>query len=150
MNQLVRPGLGLFLTTWMLCAPSAASAQSIPGQPGVSGSGMPASAMMANPYLNPYLNPYMNPAMTQQPMNSGNALLYLYAAQAANGGMGSGRISNSRVQQQPSRPQAALAGTPAATPGGGASRFFNPGPVNVNGAGRYYNRSSRYFMNNGR
>jgi hypothetical protein len=51
---------------------------------------------------------------------------------------------------QPSKPKAALAGTSAGTPGGGASRYFNPGPVNANGAGRYYNRSGRYFMNNGR
>jgi hypothetical protein len=142
------PGIGILVAAWALAHPSSAGAQVGSVPPLTQGSSMPASAMMSNPYLNPYLNPYMNPAMTQQPMNSNNALLYLYAAQAANGGVGSGRMSGARMQA--TQPRAALAGTPASTPGGGAARFFNPGPVNVNGAGRYYNRSGRYFMNNGR
>ena len=37
----------------------------------------------------------------------------------------------------------------AAFPGSGAARFFNPGPVNVGGAGRYYNRRNTYFNSNG-
>jgi hypothetical protein len=148
MIKLGGSAVGMLVATWLLAHPSGASAQTGPVPPASQGSSMPPSAMMANPYLNPYLNPYMNAAATQQPMNANNALLYMYMANAANGGIGSGRLSTARAQAP--APKAALAGSSARTPGGGAARFFNPGPVNANGAGRYYNRSSRYFMNNGR
>ncbi len=148
MSKTFRRTVGLVTLASALAHPSDVTAQVGGTRPTSTGAGMPASAMMANPYLNPYLNPYMNQAMTQQPMNSNNALLYLYASQAANGGIGSGRISGSRGQAP--KPVPAVTATPARTPGGGASRYFNPGSVNANGAGRYYNRSGRYFMNNGR
>ena len=136
------------------------------------------AAMMANPYLNPYLNPYMNPTATQRPMSGRDAALYLYMANSANGGLGSGQVSGTRpipgavnvgVAGQravaPARPQAAggaaskrLKGklpaaempNSASEPGSGAAKFFNPGPGNSNGAGRYYARRNTYFNSNGR
>jgi hypothetical protein len=137
-------GIGLVILAWALISPLEASAQfAPPPTPGAS-----TSPFTGNPYLNPALNPYLNPAMTQQPINRNNALLYLYAAQSANGGIGSGQLSNARV----SRPQPKAAEMPnsASTPGGGAARFFNPGPVNTNQAGRYFNQRSRRPVNNGR
>jgi len=141
-------GIGLVISAWVLINRPGASAQLAPAPPPTQGPAMPPAAMLANPYLNPYLNPYMNPAATLQPMSPNNALLYLYAANSANGGIGSGRMSGSRPQA--ARPRVAELPNSVAHPGGGAARFFNPGPVNVNGAGRYYNVRSRYFNNNGR
>lgn len=113
-----------------------------------SGSSVPPASMMANPYLNPYLNPYMSPIATQQSMKPGNALLYMYAANSANGGLGSGRLSGTRGGL-PSRAKPAEMPNSAAHPGGGASRYFNPSPSSVS-SGRYYNQRGRYFQNNGR
>jgi hypothetical protein len=84
-----------------------------------STSNQPSSAMMMNPFYNPYMNPLLNPAAPQQKLTTSNALLYMYTANSAS------------------------------TPGGGAARYFNPGPVNTGGAGRYYNQRGRNFMNNG-
>jgi hypothetical protein len=148
MVKIGQMGIGLVVSAWALINPLGASAQLAPAPPPSQGTAMPPAAMLANPYLNPYLNPYMNPAATLQPMNANNALLYLYAANSANGGIGAGRISGTRAQAPRSR--AAELPNSVARPGGGAARYFNPGPVNVNGAGRYYNQRGRYFNNNGR
>ncbi len=115
--------------------------------------------MSANPYLNPYLNPFLNPMMTQsaQPMRPTDALLYMYAAQQASGGIGSGRISGVR-------PGGARAGQPTATPayepdetqrvsdipGAGAAGYFNRGQSHPQRTGRYYNRPGRYYGNKSR
>jgi len=146
----------------------------LPLAPG-AGASSPA-AMMANPYLNPALNPYLNPAATQRPIDGRDAALYLYMANSANGGLGSGRLSGTRPgpggmvgpKAQPARPrggttinssrgrgrgqrQAPVAEMPdsASVPGSSAARFFNPGPVNTNGAGRYFARPNTYFNSNG-
>jgi hypothetical protein len=141
-------GIGLVMSAWALISPQATSAQYAPPPPPASTTN-PATALgIGNPYMNPALNPYLNPAITQQPMNGSNALLYLYAANTARGGIGSGQLSNPPTTRGRSR--AAELPDSVSRPGGGAARFFNPGPVNVNGAGRYYNQRGRYFNNNGR
>ena len=137
-------GVGLVISAWALLEPAGASAQV--GSMS-SGSAMPPSAMMANPYLNPYLNPYMNPLATQQPMNAQNALMYMYMANSANGGMGSGRLSGTRGGTAAKAKPAQMPYT--AHPGGGAARYFNPGPGTGGTAGRYYSQRGRYFQNNG-
>ena len=137
--------VGLVISAWALLEPAGASAQV---GSSTTGSAMPPTAMMANPYLNPYMNPYLNPLATQQPMNAQNAILYMYMANSANGGLGSGRISGTRGGAAAKPKAAEMPYT--AHPGGGAARFFNPGPVNSGGAGRYYNQRGRYFQNNGR
>lgn len=142
-------GLGMVFSAWVLAQGPGASAQMAPMPPPASNGSIPPAAMMANPYLNPYLNPYMNPGATQQPMNGNNALLYLYAANSANGGVGSGRLSGTRGTPAP-RPRVAELPNSVSVPGGGAARYFNPGPVNAGNGGRYYNRGGRYFQNNGR
>ena len=142
-------GWAVIALGWALGIPAGVSGQMAPVPPRSSSPTVPPAAILANPYLNPYLNPYMNPSATLQPMTPGNAALFLYSAQAANGGFGSGRLSGSRPEPaQQARPSEMPYSS--STPGAGASRYFNPGPVNVNGAGRYYNRRSRYFQNNGR
>jgi hypothetical protein len=92
------------------------------------------------------MNPYMNPGATQQPMNGTSALMFLYAANAANGGIGTGRLSGTRGGA-PAKKAAEMPYT--AHPGGGAARYFNPGPRASAGAGRYYSQRGRYFQNNG-
>ena len=142
--------VGSLGVAWALLAPAGARAQ-VGGGGSASGSAMPPASMMANPYMNPYLNPYMNPLATQQPTNARNAMMYMYMANSANGGLGSGRISGTRGGA------AAAAKKPAempytAHPGGGASKYFNPfNPVPGAGnmSGRYYNQRGRYFQNNG-
>ncbi len=141
-------GIGLIVAVWGLTDPGGVVGQMSPMPPRPQSPAVPPAAIMMNPYLNPYMNPYFNPAATQQPMSAGTAALYLYSAQAASGGIGSGRLSGSRPQASSARP--AEMPDSASVPGAGASRYFNPGPVNVNGAGRYYNRRSRYFQSNGR
>jgi hypothetical protein len=144
MNRASTIGLWLVTCALAILGPPEASAQVSPSS---SGTAMPPASMLANPYLNPYMNPYMNPLATQQPMNASNALLYLYAANSANGGIGSGRVSGTRGA--PARPKPAEMPN-SAHPGGGAARYFNPGPGAGGGAGRYYNQRGRYFQNNGR
>ena len=146
--------------------------QGVPSSSGSPGSTRPPTAALMNPYLNPYMNPYLNPAATQQTMSASDAMLYLYAAQASGGGIGSGIISGTRPT--PGRTRALDKPVSTAVPGGGASGYFNPGPVNVNGAvatldqdgaskshfnpgpfnvngaGRYFNRRSPRRGNNGR
>jgi hypothetical protein len=141
-------GLGVIALTWALWHPAGASGQMAPVPSSPSNSVVPPAAILMNPYLNPTLNPYLNPGAVQQPMNAGNAALFLYSAQAANGGLGSGRVSGSRPLPSPAK--SAEMPVSSSVPGAGAARFFNPGPVNVNGAGRYYNRRNRYFPSNGR
>ena len=140
-------GLGLVILASAWVVPSRAMAQLAP--PPSQSSGVPSASMMANPYLNPYLNPYINPLATQQPANGKNALLYMYAANSANGGLGSGRISGVRGGAA-AKPKVAEMPNSVSQPGGGAARFFNPGPVNAARSGSFYNRRNRYFNNNGR
>jgi hypothetical protein len=104
--------------------------------------------MMMNPYYNPYKNPLLNPSAPQQKLSMGSSLLYMYSANSARGGIGSGRLSTGAVAGAGKKKPANMPNT-AARPGGGAARFFNPGPVNASGAGRYYNQRGRSFMNNG-
>ena len=149
--------LGLIALGWFLAWPSGASAQFVP-MPATppAGTSVPTAAVMANPYLNPYLNPYINPAATQRAIKPGDAALYLYTANAARGGIGSGVISQGRSgiynQGQAVSPKSKPAMMPdsSAVPGAGAAKYFNPGPVNANGAGRYYSGRRNYFNNNGR
>ena len=177
-----RSGIGRFLAVATLAgaslAASAAEAQTanpFAPSPLANGSNMPAGALLANPYMNPYMNPYLNPMATQQPMTGRDAALYMYMANSARGGLGSGVISGTRpmpgnamavaapaqgrgakannaMQNKPAqngrRPVAEMPDSVSA-PGAGASRFFNPGPVNTGGAGRYYNRRNTYFNSNG-
>ncbi|WP_435010155.1 hypothetical protein P12x_001385 [Tundrisphaera lichenicola] len=142
-----RGWLAIFLLVGLI-DPGAALGQGVPESSGASGAARPPQALLMNPYLNPYMNPYLNPGATQQNMSPSDALLYLYAAQSATGGIGSGLISGSRPT--PGRTRAIEKSVSTAVPGGGASGFFNPGPVNVNGAGRYFNRRSPHGRNNGK
>jgi len=145
--------IGLLAFGWAMFLPAEAPAQMVavpgPTQGGMQGgSAMPPAAVLANPYLNPYMNPYLNSAATQRPMSAGNAALYMYTANAARGGIGSGKLGQAKAVAP--RPKVAEMPDASAVPGAGAARFFNPGPVNVNGAGKYYGRRNRYFQNNGR
>jgi hypothetical protein len=151
--------VGLALAASVVIGSREASAQFAPPPPSPSSS-MSGMAMMGNPYLNPYMNPYLNqglyPGLKQQPITGGNALLFLYAAQSANGGIGSGRISGTRpdptapVGARARRSRAGEMSALTGVPGAGAAKYFNPGGVNGPGSGRYYNQRGRYFMNNGR
>lgn len=134
---------------------AAAALAARPAQAQAQAAGNPASgmsAMYANPYANPYLNPFLNPYMTQTQF-SGNAALYLFAAQQSNGGIGSGRLSG--VRPGP-RPAPAATQSPAEkrratdTPGASASRYFNRGfaPAANGGTSRFYNRQSRSYAGN--
>ncbi|WP_406700997.1 hypothetical protein V5E97_19615 [Singulisphaera sp. Ch08] len=120
---------------------------------GTGAGASPYAAMYANPYANPYTNPFLNPYMTQQPLQ-GNAAVYLFAAQQQTGGIGSGRLSGSRPDPRPAK---SVAPPPVADdrrmtdrPGASASQFFNRGYQPAVGAGRYFNRASRYNRSNGR
>ena len=112
--------------------------------------------LSANPFANPYANPFLNPAMTQTQMAPGAAALYFFAAQQANGGIGSGQLSGSRPPSRSNRPLATPAPEPDAgqrstdTPGGGAAHYFNRGLKPVERTGRYYNRSGRFYGRNAR
>jgi hypothetical protein len=103
--------------------------------------------MMMNPFFNPYMNPVLNPAAPQQKMGVGNSLLYLYSAQAARGGIGSGRLSNPGTQ---TRKRPAMMPNSASVPGGAAAKYFNNsmsgGKLGLN---QYYNTRNGRFQNTG-
>ena len=139
--------MGLVLSAWALSFPMAASAQVGSGPVPAPASSPNAAAMASNPYANPYLNPYLNPMMTQQPVNGTNALLYMYMANSARGGIGSGRLSNPSTA---GRARSAERANPASVPGGKAAHYFNPGGAQTGGATRYYNQTGRYFPTNPR
>ena len=143
-----KAGLSLMVAAWAVSQSATAMAQTAPYPGAPQNNAMPPAAIMMNPYLNPYMNPYLNPGVPQQKMSAGDMAVYMYAAQSARGGIGSGRISNARLNSP--RTKAAEMPDSASTPGGGAARYFNPGPRTGAGASRYYNRRGNYFMNNGR
>ena len=84
----------------------------------------------------------------QESFHGQTALMYMYLANQANGGLGSGKLSGTRGSTPAKAKAAEMPYT--AHPGGGASRYFNPGAGGgMTGTGRYYNQRGRYFMNNG-
>jgi hypothetical protein len=128
--------------------PAEASAQSARGTARTSPmAGTPGA--FANPYMNPYTNPFLNPYATLYPMSGQDAALSFLAAQHANGGLGSGRISGVR----PSGRDGGLAVAPpapngtTAVPGAAASRYFNRGLPASSGPRAHYNRPSPYYQN---
>jgi hypothetical protein len=137
-----------------LTAPGLAPGRADAQPPGYSGTGGPGfnAGMLANPYTNPYANPFMNPYMTQYSTSPGNAALYFFAAQQANGGIGSGRLSGVRPG-----PGAATAPPPrdrpddARPPGvpSSVARYFQRGYQSA-GTGPHYNRQGRYYSQNRR
>jgi hypothetical protein len=135
------------------CAPGSARAQQPAG--GAGAALMPQyGGMYANPYANPYTNPFLNPYMTQGQIQ-GNAALYFFAAQQANGGIGSGQLSGTRPARRaaaPAPPPRAQDDTRRATdiPGAGAAGFFNRSYRPATSVGRYYNRTGRYHPSNAR
>jgi hypothetical protein len=147
MIKATQTGIGLILSALVLSLTSSASAQSS-APSGSTSTGPSASMMMMNPYYNPYMNPLVNPGAPQQQMSAGTSLLYLAAANSARGGIGSGKLSNPGTSAMGRKRPANLPNS-ASRPGGGAARYFNPGPVNTNGAGRYFNQRGRSFMNTG-
>ncbi len=138
-------GIGLVVSVFVLGFAGAAHAQLAP--PPSSSNSAPNAAMMMNPYYNPYMNPLLNPGAPQH-LSAGNALLYMYTAQAARGGIGSGRLSNPAPTK--SRNKAAYMPSSASVPGGAASSYFNNsrsgGRAGVTG---YYNQRGTRFQNNG-
>ena len=141
-------GNGLLLLTFGLTSGTAAWGQA-PATPGN------ARGLYVNPYNNPYMNPLLNPIAASQPMDRNSALYYLLSAQAAKGGLGSGRMA--RTQAQATIGNKGAAGRPVAEmpraamiPGAGAARYFGRGPVKVQGSDSYFGRQNRYFGNNGR
>jgi hypothetical protein len=115
-----------------------------------AGNASPYAAMYANPYANPYTNPFMNPYMTQQQVN-GNVGMYFFAAQASNGGIGSGQLSGVRGRPTtPTPPPAPSTDSRRATdiPGANAARYFNRSYQPSPSAMRYYNRQGRYYPSN--
>jgi hypothetical protein len=131
----------------------------------------PASASMyANPYTNPMTNPFLNPYMAPfTQAGPQNLAMYMFAAQAASGGIGSGQISGVRPAPGTSRTSAASrtaasrASAAAADlsqretaavrtsdiPGAGASRYFGRTTQQSAGASPYFNRSGRYYSSKG-
>ena len=122
------------------------------------------STPMTNPYMNPYLNPYLNPAMTTAPMSRNDSLLYLYSAQQMPGGLlggqqpaagANGRAATKTVAASTGGARSGAAEMPRSLmqPGGGASRYFNRGPVAGPAVGvptSKFLRHDRYFSSNGR
>jgi hypothetical protein len=107
--------------------------------------------MLANPYANPYLNPFLNPYMAQYSTSPGNAALFFFAAQQANGGIGSGRLSGVRpVATSPARSAQARMARASDVPGAGAARYFNRGPQPGGGTDPRHNRVGRYYPNHTR
>jgi hypothetical protein len=116
------------------------------------------SGVLGNPYANPMLNPFLNPYMTQQSIGRNSTLMYFMAAQAANGGIGSGQLSGVRPAPRGSRSAAVPAQSrmaaemplSAGVPGGGAGRYFQRGPSAPQSRSPYFQRHNRYFASNGR
>jgi|GEM_PF-5878822 len=131
------------VTVGLISLAQPAEAQTAPSTPSSNNMGM-----YANPYTNPYANPFLNPFMTQMPAN-GNAALYFFAAQQANGGIGSGRLSG--VRPAPAAPEPAASSDDRRLtdiPGGSASRYFNRGPKSPTRVNHYYNQSMRHQSSN--
>jgi hypothetical protein len=104
--------------------------------------------MMMNPYFNPYMNPLLNPAAPREKLSTGNSLLYLYSAQAARGGIGSGRLSNPGTTANRKKP--ATVANSASVPGGAAASYFgNSRSGSRAGLNNYYNKRTGRFQNNG-
>jgi hypothetical protein len=147
----IRGFIGVLAWTGVLVVGSEARAQY--GGTSSSGTGASNLGMMANPYMNPYLNPYLNPYATNQRMSAGNAALYLFSAQAASGGIGSGQLSGVR-------PGARTPGARESVPGQRgkddghevrgvpptAARYFMRGTQKP-AASSFYNRQGRYYSN---
>lgn len=130
--------IALVSVGWVL-ASRQAEAQTMPSNAPSNGMGM-----YANPYTNPYANPFLNPFMTQTPVN-GNAALYFFAAQQANGGIGSGRLSGVHPAPAGAEPPASSDDRRLTdVPGGSASRYFNRTRQNPTRVNHYYNRSMRH------
>jgi hypothetical protein len=117
---------------------------------------MPNASMYANPYANPYLNPFLNPMMTQT-QSQGNVALYFFAAQQANGGIGSGRLSGTRPAPASASTSASTSTTTQAsrterrssnTPGGNAARYFNRAQQTPTQPAQFYNRQGRFYPSN--
>lgn len=125
-----------------------ARAQAMPSGP-VGGVGGPGANMFANPYM----NPFMNPLMTQQQMPAGNAALYFFAANQANGGIGSGQMSGTRRgpgNRPASAPAHAAPRGSANVPGGSSARFFARQYPSGGSPKSYYNRQDSHFPGIGR
>lgn len=147
------------------------------GQTGVTAPSMPTTpASAATPFANPMMNPFMNPYMTQNNYDRTSTLLYLQAANQANGGLGSGRISGTRpfpktpaerledrkrrawtqsghpepLTQRPSGRRPAEMPRSMSNPGGAANAYFQRGPVAQADGRPYFDRHHRYFNQNGR
>ncbi|MFO0910351.1 MAG: hypothetical protein U0794_18735 [Isosphaeraceae bacterium] len=116
-------------------------------------------AINANPFTNPYMNPFMNPYAGEAISNNGvtpsQAAMYFLAAQQANGGIGSGRLSGTRPDPAAARGKAAGTTpeprrTDANTPGSTASHYFNRSFVSQMGTRRLYNRQNGQYPSNRR
>ena len=155
---MVRPILAVL--GLMLLGSSPSLAQFSSAARGYSG-GSPAIGVnpMANPYLNPYANPYVNPYANPYvlPMAGGSGMGGLYAFSAATSitGIGSGQASGSRgvvtsgsgAGAQPAAPNDRT-DTTFATPGAGASRYFQGAYGPTTGVDRYFGRHNRHFQSN--
>jgi hypothetical protein len=166
MVRLRRDVLGFSVLVLVLSLVSSeARAQFLPGGgapglglPGASqpGMGLPGTTpgvtpSLANPYTNPYLNPYLNPIMMSQPNSVGrnNALLYMWGAQQAPGGLlASPPLPGSRTRAAERKP--AEMPRSSMLPGGSATSYFQRGAVANDKSRVYYQRKNRYFGNNGR
>jgi hypothetical protein len=84
----------MVLATSVLSIPGRASAQvaNRGGFPTAFGQQPGSTPLFASPMVNPYLNPYAS----QFAGNNSDFLLYMYAANQANGGIGTGVISGTR------------------------------------------------------
>jgi hypothetical protein len=102
----------------------------------------------AYPFTNPYMNPYLNPYMTQSSIGRTNTLLYLMAAQQAQGGLPGLPHAQAR-QRSAGAPTSELAAS-TNRPGGGANRYFSRGPARSGEPRSYFGRTNRYYANNGR
>ncbi len=109
-----------------------------------------------NPYATPYANPFLNPYLTQMNATPQNAALYLFAAQQATGGIGSGQLSG--VRPGPRTPRHIPQAPPAAQEKDAAnargvptsvSRYFRRGDQST-GTETHFNRQGRYYPQNRR
>src|SRR5262249_45094774 len=130
------------LWSWMAAEGRAQTASTTP-RGGATTATAPNPTAFANPYTSPYMNPFLNPdmMMAQPTPGRSNTLLYLWGAQQAPGGL------LAPMPSARSRPAARAAEMPNSlmVPGGGASHYFQRGPVTASSARPYYQRQGRYF-----
>lgn len=131
---------GVLLTLAFTAIEARAQAPAAPPGSAIRGS----AAALVSPAGNPYLNPVLNPGLLQNPAGRDAFWLSILAANNANGGLGSGRISGARSAVGSGERRHSGYPRELTRPGAGASRYFNraaarpaPRPIGVSRQARY-------------